>query len=107
MSFQALSKETHDIYLNSNNVRELIIDILEGLVKKNNESIAVVKNLGKKLQDELDQTDFELEILPELQIQNDLEKYAKQEKIPLPPPPRFKKVKKKLIKNLMIQKKNI
>ena len=107
MSFQALSKETDDIYLNSNNVRELIIDMLEGLVKKNNESIAVVKNLGKKLQDELDQTDFELEIPPELQIQNDLEKYAKQEKIPLPPPPRLKNVKKKLIKHLMIQKKNI
>ena len=89
LSFQALSKETDDIYLNFNNVSELIIDILEGLAKKNNESIAVAKNLGKNLQDELDQTDFELEIPPELQIQDDLEKYAKQEKIPSPPPPRF------------------
>ena len=59
------------------------------MAKKNNESIAVAKNLGKNLQDELDQTDFELEIPPELQIQDDLEKYAKQEKIPPPPPPRF------------------
>ena len=89
LSFQALSKETDDIYLNFNNVSELIIDILEGLAKKNNESIAVAKNLGKNLQDELDQTDFELEIPPELQIQDDLEKYAKQEKIPPPPPRRF------------------
>ena len=89
LSFQALSKETDDIYLNFNNVSELIIDILEGLAKKNNESIAVAKNLGKNLQDELDQTDFELEIPPELQIQNDLEKYVKQEKILPPPPPRF------------------
>ena len=89
LSFQALSKETDDIYLNFNNVSELIIDILEGLAKKNNESIAVAKNLGKNLQDELDQTDFELEIPPKLQIQNDLEKYVKQEKILLPPPPRF------------------
>ena len=86
LSFQALSKETDDIYLNFNNASELIIDILEGLAKKNNESIAVAKNLGKNLQDELDQTDFELEIPPELQIQDDLEKYAKQKKI-LPPPP--------------------
>ena len=89
LSFQALSKETDDIYLNFNNVSELIIYILEGLAKKNNESIAVAKNLGKNLQDELDQTDFELELPPELQIQDDLEKYAKQEKIPPPPPPRF------------------
>ena len=84
LSFQALSKETDDIYLNFNNVSELIIYILEGLAKKNNESIAVAKNLGKNLQDELDQTDFELEILPELE-----EKYTKQEKIPPPPPPHF------------------
>ena len=89
LSFQALSKETDDIYLNFNNASELIIDVLEGLPKKNNESIAVAKNLGKNLQDELDQTDFELELPPELQIQDDLEKYAKQEKIPPPPPPRF------------------
>ena len=89
LSFQALSKETDDIYLNFNNVSELIIDILEGLAKKNNESIAVAKNLGKNLQDELDQTDFELEIPPELQTQNDLGKYAKQEKITPPPPPHF------------------
>ena len=89
LSFQALSKETDDIYLNFNNASELIIDILEGLPKKNNESIAVAKNLGKNLQDELDQTDFELEIPPELQTQNDLGKYAKQEKITPPPPPHF------------------
>ena len=89
MSFQALSKETDDIYWSFDNVSELISDILERLAKKNNESIAVAKNLVKNLQDELDQTDFELEIPPELQIQDDLEKYAKQEKIPSPPPPRF------------------
>ena len=87
--FQALSEETDDIYLNFDNVSELIMDILEELAKKNNESIAVAKNLCKNLQDELDQIDFELELLPELQIQDDLEKYAKQEKIPPPPPPRF------------------
>ena len=89
MSFQALSKETDDIYWSFDNVSELISDILERLAKKNNESIAVAKNLVKNLQDELDQTDFDLEIPPELQIQDDLEKYAKQEKIPSPPPPRF------------------
>ena len=86
--FKLLSKET-DIYLNFNNVSELIVDILEGLAKKNIESIAVAKNLGKNLQDELDQTDFELEILPELQIKDDLEEYVKQEKVPPPPPPHF------------------
>ena len=62
VSFLVLSKEIDDIYLNFDNVSELIIDILEELVKKNKESITVAKNLGKNLQDELDQTDFELEI---------------------------------------------
>ena len=85
LSFQGLSKETDDIYLNFDNVSELIINILEGLAKKDIESVAVAKNL----QDELDQIDFELEIPPELQIQDDLEKYAQQEKIPSPPPPHF------------------
>ena len=95
LSFQALGIKADDILLNSNNVSELIIDILEGLAKKNNKSIAVAKNLGKNLQDELDQTDFELQIElqitnpPELQIQDDLEKYVKQEKLGPPPPPRF------------------
>ena len=85
LSFQGLSKETDDIYLNFDNVSELIINILEGLAKKDIESVAVAKNL----QDELDQIDFELEIPPELQIQDDLEKYAQQEKIPSPPPLHF------------------
>ena len=89
LSFQALSKETDYIYWSFDNVSELISDILEGLAKKNNESIAVAKNRGKNLQDKLDQTGFELEIPSELQIQDDLEKYAKQKKIPPPLPPRF------------------
>ena len=89
VSFQVLSKETDDFYLNFDNVNELIIDILEGLAKKDIESVAVAKNLGKNLQDEWDQIDFELELPPELQIQNDLEKYAKEEKILPTPPLRF------------------
>ena len=89
LSFQTLSKEIDDFYSSFDFITELIIDILEGLAKKNNESIAIAKNLSKNLQDELDQTDFELEIPPKLQIQNDLEKYVKQEKILPPPPPRF------------------
>ena len=89
LSFQALNKETDDIYLNFDNGNELVIDILKWLAKKNNKSIAVAKNVGKNLQDELDQTEFELEISPELQIQDHLEKYAKHEKIPPAPPPSF------------------
>ena len=89
LSFPALSKETDDVYLIFDFIGELIINILEGLAQENNESITVVRNLGKNLKDELDQTNFELEILPELQIQDDLEKYAQQEKILPPPPLRF------------------
>ena len=88
LSFQALSKETDDIYLNFDNVSELVIDVLERLVKKDIEWATLTKKLGKNLIYELDQTDFELE-KPQLQIQDELEQYAKKEKLPPPPPPRF------------------
>ena len=64
--FQALSKENDDIYLNFDNVGELIIDILEGLLEKDQQSIVVAKKRGENLKDELDQTDFNLQLPPEL-----------------------------------------
>ena len=89
MSFQALSKENDNIYLNFGNVGELIIDILEGLLEKDQQSIVVATKRGENLKDELDPTDFNLELPPELEIQEDFKKYAKKEKRPSTPPPRF------------------
>ena len=89
MSFQALSNENDNIYLNFDNVGELIIDILEGLLEKDQQSIVVATKRGENLKEELDQTDFNLELLPELEIQEDFKKYAKKERRPSTPPPRF------------------
>ena len=71
MSFQALSNENDNIYLNFDNVGELIIDILEGLLEKDQQSIVVATKRGENLKEELDQTDFNLELPPELEIQED------------------------------------
>ena len=89
MSFQALSNENDNIYLNFDNVGELIIDILEGLLEKDQQSIVVATKRGENLKEELDQTDFNLELPPELEIQEDFKKYAKKERRPSTPPPRF------------------
>ena len=89
MSFQALRKENGNIYLNFDNVGELIINILEGLLEKDQQSIVTATKRGENLKEELDQTDFNLELPPELEIQEDLKKYAKKEKRPSTPPPRF------------------
>ena len=45
--FQALSKGNGNIYLNFDNVGELIIDILEGLLEKDQQSIVVAKKRGE------------------------------------------------------------
>ena len=50
--------------------------------KKYEESVNVAKIFSKYIKQELDETQDELELPPELQIQEDLEKYLKKEKKP-------------------------
>ena len=51
----------------------LVLDILECLAKKDQQSINVAKILSENIKQELDKTQFELELPAELQIQEDLE----------------------------------
>ena len=80
LTFQALSKENDKVYLNFDNIGIWILDILECLAKEDQESINVAKTLIKNIKQELDKTQFELELPAELQILVDLEMYLKQEK---------------------------
>ena len=80
LTFQALRKENDKIYLNFDNVGISVLDILECLAKKDQQSINVAKILNENIKQELHKTQFELELLAELQTQEDLEMYLKKEK---------------------------
>ena len=88
LTFQALSKENDKLYLNFDNIGILVLDILERLAKKHQQSINVAKILNENIKQELDKTQFELELPAELQIQEDLEMYLKpkKKKTPMAPP---------------------
>ena len=80
LTFQAVSKENDKLYLNFDNIGILVLDILERLAKKDQQSINVAKILNENIKQELDKTQFELELPAELQIQEDLEMYLKPKK---------------------------
>ena len=80
LTFQALSKQNDKVYLNFDNVGILVLDILECLAKKDQQSINVAKILNENIKQELHKTQFELELPAELQTQEDLEMYLKKEK---------------------------
>ena len=87
LTFQALSKENYEIYLSFDYIGDLFLDILEGLAKKYQQSVDVAKTLNENIKQELEETKLELELPPELQIQE--EKKEKKEKKPLTSPPRY------------------
>ena len=74
LTFQALSKENYEIYLSFDYIGDLFLDILERLAKKYQQSVDVAKTLNENIKQELEETKFELELPPELQIQEDLKK---------------------------------
>ena len=82
LTFEALSKENDEIYLSFDYIGDLVLDILEGLAKKDQQSVEVAKTLNENIKQELDKTKFQLELPPELQVQEDLKKYFKKEKKP-------------------------
>ena len=89
LTFQALSKENYEIYLSFDYIGDLFLDILERLAKKYQQSVDVAKTLNENIKQELEETKFELELPPELQIQVDLKKCFKKEKKPPTSPPRY------------------
>ena len=88
LTFQALSKENDDILLSFEHVGNLFLDILESLAKINQQLVDDAKILSENLKEELNKTEYELDLPPELEIQEDLAKYRKERKKPplLPKP---------------------
>ena len=68
LTFQALSQENDKAYMSFSEVGLLVNDLLECLVKKENEQIEKSSILGRKLRKKLE-TDFKAELSPELKIQ--------------------------------------
>ena len=90
LTFQALSKENDDILLSFEHVGNLFLDILESLAKINQQLVDDAKILSENLKEELNKTEYELDLPPELEIQEDLAKYRKEgKKPPLLPKPLF------------------
>ena len=67
MTFQALSQENDNVYMSFSEVGLLVNDLLECLVKKENEQIEKSSILGRKLRKL--ETDFKTELPPELKMQ--------------------------------------
>ena len=89
LTFQALSKENDDILLSFEHAGNLFLDILESLAKIDQHMVNDSKILCENLKEELNKTEYELDLLPELEIQEDLAKYQKEGKSPLWPPKPF------------------
>ena len=67
LTFQALSQENDKVYMCFSEVGLLVNDLLECLVKKENEQIEKSSILDRKLRTKLE-TDFKAELSPELKI---------------------------------------
>ena len=75
LTFQASSKENDDILLSFELVDNLFLNIFERVAKIDQQLINHSKTLGENLKEELNKTEYGLDLLPELEIQEDLAKY--------------------------------
>ena len=80
LTFQALNKENDDIWLSFEHVGNLFLNILESLAKINQQLVDDAKILSENLKEELNKTEYELDLPPELEILEDLTKYRKEGK---------------------------
>ena len=70
-----MGNENDDILLSFEHVGNLFLDILESLAKINQQLVDDAKILSENLKEELNKTEYELDLPPELEIQEDLAKY--------------------------------
>ena len=70
-----MSKENNDILLSFEHVGNLFLDILESFAKINQYLVDDSKILSENLKEELNKTEYELDLSPELEVQEDLAKY--------------------------------
>ena len=85
LTFQALSKENDNMFLDFANVGNLTLNILENLIKIDKKSVNDSKILSENLKEELNKTDYKFDLPPALKIQENVKKYRKERKITPPP----------------------
>ena len=86
LTFQALTNQNDDVLMSYENIGNLVIDLLENFIKFEQELFNESKILSEKLKEQINKTDYKLEIPPELEIQEDVVKYQKEEKKVSPEP---------------------
>ena len=70
-----MSKENYDILLSFEHVGNLFLDIFESLAKIDQQLVNDSKILSENLKEELNKTEYELDLPSELEIQGNLAKY--------------------------------
>ena len=89
LTFQALTNESNKVVIAFEKIGFLVIDLLEQFVKIEQELYKDSETLGKNLDKTINQTDFDIEVAPEVEIKEDVVKFQSGEK-KLPPEPKTK-----------------
>ena len=88
LTFQAFSKKNDDILMQFDNIGNLVLEILQGLLNKDRETVEITKMMNDNIKKDLNKTKFIFDEPTETQMQIDMEKYIKKEKKnPTSPPP--------------------
>ena len=80
LTFQDLSKENGNALMSFDNMGNLVLDALESLAKIELQLVNDSNILSEELKDQLNKTEYKLDLPLELKIQKDVEKYQKGEK---------------------------
>ena len=84
LTFQALTNESDKVVINFDKIGFLVIDLLEQFVKIEQELYKDSEILGENLNKTINQTDFDIEVAPEVEIKEDVLKFQSGEKKLLP-----------------------
>ena len=88
MSYQALNIENDEIFIKFNGIAQLINDINEILIERNNQSIQISDVMNTNILNEINNYKFIFDVPTEMEIRDNVDKMIKKEiKPPSPPPP--------------------
>ena len=79
ISYQALNIENDGIFIKFNRIAELINDINETLIERNNQSIQIFDVMNTNILNEITNYKFIFDVLTEMGIQDDVDKMIKKE----------------------------
>ena len=88
MSYQALNIENDEIFIKFKVIAQLINDINETLIERNNQSIQISDVMNTNILNEINNYKFIFDVPTEMEIQDDVDKWIKKEiKPPSSSPP--------------------